>query len=93
VKVLPDEILIWSVGHLGRAIDAGERERVVAAIRAGDARALYAVNAEFAPFFCPQCGNCYCEEHWKQRELLEKGGWFDCVEGTCPLGHKRVLED
>lgn len=91
--MLPGEILIWSVGHLGRSISAGDRQRVVAAIVAGDARALYAVNPEFAPFFCPLCGNCYCEEHWEQQERLEEGGWFDCVEGTCRRGHKRILED
>jgi hypothetical protein len=62
-------------------------------ISAGDARALYAVDCEFAPFFCPCCKACYCGDHWETWDVFEKDGWFDCVRGRCPAGHERILED
>lgn len=93
VQVRPGEILIWGPLSLGAAINAGDEERLLAAVAAGDARALYAVNPEFAPFFCPRCNSCYCADHWEQQDDFEEDGWFDCVRGTCPRGHKRMLQD
>jgi hypothetical protein len=93
VQVRAGEILIWSVGNLGAAIKAKDQKRVLAAVIAGDAGALYALDVDFAPFFCPSCRACYCDEHWEQEDSFEADGWFDCVWGTCPRGHKRILQD
>lgn len=93
VQVRPGEVLIWSVCCLGTAITAKAQKRLISAVTSGEARALYAVDPEFAPFFCPRCKVCYCREHWKQREVFEEDGWFDCVLGICPRGQERMLGD
>jgi hypothetical protein len=55
------------------------------------AKALFEVNPDWAPFFCVKCGKSYCWEHWKR--LLEyDDGFFDCVTGTCPEGHRKILD-
>jgi hypothetical protein len=43
------------------------------AIVAGSAAAVYAVDPELAPWWCPECSASYCGEHW--------------ASGRCPQGH------
>ena len=62
------------------------------ALRRGDPRALWELNPEWAPFYCPECGTCYCRDHWRQWMEFDEG-FFDCSYGTCPRGHTRMLED
>ena len=68
-------------------------QSLYSAISKGDAAKLYRADFEFTPFYCPSCKACYCEKHWHQREVIEEGRWFDCVLGTCPYGHERMLVD
>ena len=35
-------------------------EKCAAAVDAGDAAALFAINPEYAPFWCPRCSASYC---------------------------------
>jgi NMD protein affecting ribosome stability and mRNA decay len=68
-------------------------EAVRRAIAAGDAAALYAVDLEYAPFFCPQCSASYCGEHWLRWDVFDDDDWHDSVRGLCPERHERMLED
>jgi hypothetical protein len=67
-------------------------ERVKAALLAGSAADLYAVDREFAPFWCPLCQCCYCRKHYAvipaQNAVL-----YSKTYGTCPHGHGRMLCD
>lgn len=76
-----------------RTISSACQEALHAAIRSGSAWALFEVDTEFAPFYCPRCNACYCGEHWRHRDVFEDDGWFDCVRGICPHGHERMLVD
>lgn len=67
-------------------------EEVAAALAIGNAAALFAINSEYAPFWCPSCGSSYCREHYRTVELYDEG-FFDCIRGVCPEGHERTLED
>ena len=67
-------------------------ERVAEAIRKSDVRALFAINEEFAPFWCPQCEAAYCGDHYSHWDEYDEG-FFDCVRGVCPNGHERILMD
>ena len=58
----------------------------------GTASALYALDPELAPFYCPRCGANYCGEHWRTYDVFE-GGLHDSIRGACPSGHDRMLED
>ncbi|HSU16718.1 hypothetical protein [Longimicrobium sp.] len=70
----------------------GRYARAIAAIDAHDARTLWQGWFEWAPFFCPECDACYCRDHWRMEMDLDEG-FFDCTWGTCPRGHRRMIED
>lgn len=63
-------------------------EAAVKAINAPDpAAALYALDPELTPFYCPQCERSYCSAHWATQQIS------DGIRGTCPNGHQRMLDD
>lgn len=74
------------------SINRADVERVSDAIVAGDVRALFAIDREFAPFWCPECEASYCGEHYRHWDVYDDG-FFDCVRGVCPRGHERMLMD
>jgi len=42
--------------------------------------------------YCPECDRIYCHSHYNvQREWDE--GFYDCSHGTCPSGHRRLIDD
>jgi hypothetical protein len=59
------------------------------------APALFALNPEFVPCWCPVCDTSYCGAHWRWWHEFddEDPSWHDCVRGSCPNGHERMLED
>jgi hypothetical protein len=57
-----------------------------------NAGALYAINYEFAPFWCPRCQCSYCQEHYP-RMVTYDDGFFDAIYGICPQGHRRKIDD
>ena len=67
-------------------------EEVAAALDTGDAAALYELDSEYAPFYCPRCALSYCGDHYRTVELYDDG-FFDCIRGVCPQGHERTLAD
>jgi hypothetical protein len=67
-----------------------ETPQVRAAI--GNAAALFALDFELAPFYCPQCDRSYCGAHWNTTDVFE-GDVHNSIRGTCPNGHERLLED
>ena len=67
-------------------------DQVAAALDTGDAAALFALDSEYAPFWCPRCAASYCREHYQRFEVYDEG-FFDCIRGVCPKGHERTLAD
>jgi hypothetical protein len=55
--------------------------------------ALYALELESVPFYCPGCGKCYCLAHWRTWNSFDSDGWHDSFRGVCPHGHQRMLLD
>jgi len=80
----PVSFSIWTV--------ALQPNAVTDALASGDAARLFVLDSEFAPFWCPTCGLAYCEDHWLVDTKYDEG-FFDCIDGTCPRGHTRTLED
>jgi hypothetical protein len=66
-----------------------------AAVRGGDAAAIYAVDPEVAAFWCPVCAASYCGDHWTRWNVFDEDdpSWHDSIRGACPRGHERLLED
>lgn len=42
--------------------------------------------------YCPKCDKIYCWEHYNAEEVFDDG-FYDCTYGTCPEGHKRMIDD
>ncbi len=74
------------VRELGRTLDQLRRTF-------RSARALFELDLELAPFYCPACDENFCGAHWRTRDVFDAEGFHDCIRGTCPRGHERMLED
>jgi len=42
--------------------------------------------------YCPKCDKIYCWEHYNARAEYDDG-FYDCTCGTCPNGHRRMIDD
>jgi len=65
-------------------------ERVASALESGDAGALFALDPDYAPFWCPRCKLAYCRDHYEAKQVYV-AGFPTSVRGVCPRGHKRTL--
>ena len=42
--------------------------------------------------YCPRCDKAYCRFHYDLSEEWDQG-FYDCTYGTCPEGHRRIVDD
>lgn len=42
--------------------------------------------------YCPQCRRVFCRAHYNVQETYDEG-FYDCTYGTCPAGHRRMIDD
>jgi hypothetical protein len=42
--------------------------------------------------YCPQCDRIFCRVHYNLSEEWDEG-FYDCTWGTCPDGHRRIVDD
>jgi hypothetical protein len=70
-------------------------DALVPVLRLDDAAGLYALNLEFAPFYCPECRRVYCADCWRMFNVFadDLPGFLEEVRGICPEGHERMLSD
>jgi predicted RNA-binding Zn-ribbon protein involved in translation (DUF1610 family) len=57
-----------------------------------DPLALRDVGRDLVPFYCPDCQLNYCARDWSTYVLLDEG-FYDCTMGTCPAGHRHMVDD
>lgn len=62
---------------------------------AGDMDALYRIDPEIVPLYCPPCGVSYCRAHWTLWDEFDPDdpGWYDQTLGRCPNDHERRVFD
>ncbi len=90
------EVVIDSlVCRITTRVAPGNEPRLRAILAARDARGLYALDAEWGSCFCPQCDRAYCADHWRFDVRYDDDfpGWYDCTYGTCPAGHRHMVDD
>ncbi len=61
----------------------------------GKVEALHAINREYAPFYCKDCIGVYCYKHMQFEEIWDEDymtGGPDYWKGTCPQGHKQLVD-
>lgn len=83
----------WGRQQIGVAEE--DLPRLRRALEQGNAQALYALDPLWAPFYCPNCDRSYCNNHWRVELRFDDDfpGWYDCAYGTCPEGHRRLIDD
>lgn len=88
-------------------IDAGQLSTTIGApgvlddpafartLASADPAAIFAVDREFAPFWCPHCSAVYCGAEWRTWNVWEDDtpGWWEELRGACPEGHERMIYD
>lgn len=99
LSMTPEERLcvrvVGPVAETRYFLDAIARPRILDALRREGAQPLYQVSPDYAPFYCPDCAKNYCRNCWQATPLFDDDfpGWYDCTEGICPQGHRRILDD
>ena len=84
-------LVVWT--FVGTSSQGVTQERLLVVRGAlADSAALYSIDSELAPWWCPRCKRTYCGSHWLQETLFDDG-FYDCTDGTCPQGHTRTLWD
>jgi hypothetical protein len=66
-----------------------------AALITGDAAAVYDLDPDLAPWWCPEWSYAYCGDHWVHWDVFDEDdpNWHDSIRGRCPEGNERILED
>jgi hypothetical protein len=70
----------------------GGSEEIALALERVDAAALYRIDSEYAPFWCPTCCLAYCRDHFQSWPTFDDG-FYDATYGICAEGHRRKLDD
>ena len=66
--------------------------RVILEGDAPDPVELRRIDWEMAPFYCPECERTYCYGDWHTYVVFDEG-FYDCTMGTCPAGHRHMVDD
>jgi hypothetical protein len=82
-------------GPMGLRLSETDADTLRRALARGDAAGAFAINYELTPWWCPECEKSYCGEHWSHWAVDDPdyASWLDHVQGWCPHGHGRKLED
>ena len=82
-------------GTSTEAVSPNVQPVIEAALATANADALYQLDRFWAPFYCPTCRRVYCYNHWLIIPEFDEDfpGWYDCSYGTCPQGHRRLIDD
>lgn len=83
------------IGETQERVTESAAAALEAALKNEDVRAVYALDPLWAPFYCPSCDRCYCSDHWLVVPAFDEDfpGWYDVSYGTCPQGHRRLVDD
>lgn len=98
LQVTNNSATLMQTGFMGHITESLSQEAIPAihqAISQASGRLLYDLNLLWAPFYCPDCEQVYCRQHWLIIPQFDDDfpGWYDCAYGTCPQGHRRLVDD
>ena len=68
------------------------RDDLLAWARSKDASSLHDHLPEGMDAYCPACKRVYCRAHYQTEETYDEG-FYDSTYGTCPAGHRRMIDD
>lgn len=73
-------------GNVGRRVEGPQLAAAREALAVGDLRALFRIDPEIVPFYCPACDAPFAASQWRLEQRSASS-----VAGTCPSGHRRSL--
>lgn len=81
----------------GQGFELQNAKKAFLLLEGNDLKGLHAFIREIGPAegidaYCPKCDKTYCWDHYFAMEEYDKG-FYDCTYGTCPLGHRRVIDN
>jgi hypothetical protein len=102
----PDHDMLAAFGHR-LVIDAGRLSTTTGApgkldapgfartLASADPAAIFAIDREFAPFWCPRCSAIYRAAEWRIWDVWadDHPSWWEELKGSCPNGHVRMIYD
>lgn len=70
---------------------------VFALLAIGDLKGLHQMFKDLFVYegldaYCPECDKVYCRDHYNAAEEYDDG-FYDYTYGTCPQGHRRMIDD
>lgn len=80
------------IGVVESVVGADAFPSVRELVARGEAGRLREMSVDYAPCYCRGCRASYCAQHWRT-EMVEDEGFYDCTYGTCPAGHRQLLDD
>jgi hypothetical protein len=77
------------------AFDLALAPEVFERLERGDVAGVHTLLPEGLDAYCPACDKLYCRTHYAVEESYDDDfeGWYDASYGTCPAGHRRLLDD
>lgn len=92
---LTDERQLVQEGFAGVSTEIVSAQAARRLVQVLDAKALYQLDTFWAPFYCLICDRVYCRDHWVMIPQFDDDfpDWYDCTYGTCPQGHRRLIDD
>ncbi len=83
------------IGQVREVVGDKQAGPVCVALLEENPEKLFDVERLWAPFYCPKCRRPYCIKHWEVEVRYddESPGFYDCSLGTCPMGHRRKVDD
>jgi len=96
----PETYLLYSgiTGGIYPGLNIQLAEKALGLLEKGDLAALHSYMEEAQALedgidaYCPQCDAIFCWQHYNAYETYDEG-FYDCTYGTCPQGHRRIIDD
>lgn len=90
--------LLYSGITKSTALDAGDAAKILKWCELARIAELHAYLKRYAAMdqgldaYCPLCGRLYCRKHYLVTEEWTDGT-YEGSFATCPLGHRRIIDD
>lgn len=97
LQLTPDNRFIQAgfMGHITEGVSGVRAVLLEQTLQQHNPQKIYELDSLWAPFYCPTCRAVYCYQHWHMEIQFDDDfpGWYDCTYGTCPAGHRRMVDD
>ncbi|OLS15760.1 MAG: hypothetical protein RBG13Loki_0597 [Promethearchaeota archaeon CR_4] len=92
-----EEKLVYEGITHSTGYDLQKAPDIFALLAVGDLKGLHQMFKDLFVYegldaYCPECDKIYCRNHYNAAEEYDDG-FYDCTYGTCPQGHRRMIDD